>query len=145
MSTEIKVGDRRIFRSKTAREIEIVEQLAEDPYAGEFRYRYTDALGGTGILPAENLEMSTRPAPSDPPTQDHGPLAAHLSDRTLAKVLSRPAYVPSSPTKDAIVEAALRWHAIRNANAEDVAPLALFDADDALHTAVKAHIAAVVS
>lgn len=27
-------------------------------------------------------------------TQDHGPLAAVLSDRTLAKVLSRPAYVP---------------------------------------------------
>lgn len=77
--------------------------------------------------------------------QDHGPLAAPLSDRTLAKVLSRPAYVPPSPTKDAIVEAALRWHAIRNANAEDVAPLALFDADDALNVAVKAHIAAVVS
>lgn len=29
------------------------------------------------------------------PTQDHGPLAAHLSDRTLDKVLSRPAHVPS--------------------------------------------------
>ena len=29
------------------------------------------------------------------PAQDHGPLAAPLSDRTLAKVLSRPAYVPS--------------------------------------------------
>jgi hypothetical protein len=27
-------------------------------------------------------------------TQDHGPLAAVLSDRTLAKVLSRPAHVP---------------------------------------------------
>lgn len=78
-------------------------------------------------------------------TQDHGPLAAHLSERTLDKVLSRPAYVPPSPTKDAIVEAALRWHAIRNANAEDVTPLALFDADDALNMAVKAHHAAVTS
>lgn len=28
------------------------------------------------------------------PAQDHGPLAALLSERTLAKVLSRPAYVP---------------------------------------------------
>lgn len=34
--------------------------------------------------------------------QDHGPLAAVLSDRTLAKVLSRPAHVPSgeaTPTR----------------------------------------------
>lgn len=79
------------------------------------------------------------------PTPDHGPLAATLSDRTLDKVLSRPAYDPPSPTKDAIVEAALRWHAIRNANAADVTPLALFDADDALNMAVKAHLAAVTS
>lgn len=28
------------------------------------------------------------------PAPDHGPLAAHLSERTLDKVLSRPAYVP---------------------------------------------------
>lgn len=38
------------------------------------------------------------PAPADSPgeaPQDHGPLAATLSDRTLAKVLSRPAHVPS--------------------------------------------------
>lgn len=34
--------------------------------------------------------MSATEAP-----QDHGPLAAHLSDRTLDKVLSRPAHVPS--------------------------------------------------
>lgn len=77
--------------------------------------------------------------------QDHGPLAAHLSDRTLDKVLSRPAYVPPSPTKDAIVEAALRWYEIRNAHAADVTPLQLFDADDALNMAVKAHHAAVTS
>lgn len=30
---------------------------------------------------------------------DHGPLAAHLSERTLAKVLSRPAHVPLSEMK----------------------------------------------
>ncbi len=77
------------------------------------------------------------------PAPDHGPLAASLSDRTLDKVLSRPAHVPVSTTGAAITEAALRWHAIRNGNAEDVTPLQLLDADDALHMAVKAHIAAV--
>lgn len=35
------------------------------------------------------------PALSEAPTPDHGPLAATLSDRTLAKVPSRPAHVPS--------------------------------------------------
>jgi hypothetical protein len=35
------------------------------------------------------------PAPLDVPTPDHGPLAGRLSDRPLAKVLSRPAHVPS--------------------------------------------------
>lgn len=35
------------------------------------------------------------------PTQDHGPLAAPLSDRTLDKVLSRPAYVPPLVLLDA--------------------------------------------
>ena len=83
-------------------------------------------------------------APTTAPS-DHGPLAAPLSDRTLAKVLSRPAYDPPSPTKDAIVEAAIRWYEIRNAHAADVTPLQLFDADDALNMAVKAHHAAVTS
>jgi hypothetical protein len=47
---------------------------------------------------ARSIEL-LEPAPT---TQDHGPLAAHLSDRTLAKVLSRPAHVPSgeaTPTR----------------------------------------------
>lgn len=33
--------------------------------------------------------------PDEAPVPDHGPLAATLSDRTLDKVLSRPAHVPS--------------------------------------------------
>lgn len=41
----------------------------------------------------ELLDEEPEAAPTEAP-QDHGPLAAHLSDRTLAKVLSRPAYVP---------------------------------------------------
>lgn len=53
------------------------------------------------------------------PTPDHGPLAATLSDRTLAKVLSRPAHVPSLVLLDQ-VEAADRL-----ANAADVMLTAL--------------------
>lgn len=109
-----------------------------------------DAYAGvTAWLSASRERMYTRRGPAVlaplTPAPDHGPLAATLSDRTLAKVLSRPAHVPPSPTKDAVVEAALRWHAIRNANTEEVTPLALFDADDALNMAVKAHLAAVIS
>jgi hypothetical protein len=44
----------------------------------------------TGALAGEFHPTRTSPTA----TQEHGPLAAPLSDRTLAKVLSRPAHVP---------------------------------------------------
>lgn len=56
--------------------------------------------------------------PQDDTTPDHGPLAAVLSDRTLAKVLSRPAHVPSLVALDQddalarMRDAALEWHEI---------------------------------
>lgn len=58
-----------------------------------------DAYAGvTAWLSASRERMYSRRGPAVlaplAPAQDHGPLAARLSDRTLAKVLSRPAYVP---------------------------------------------------
>lgn len=156
MNAAIKVGETYDFVLGTSSMRVMVE--AADEHEVVYRALNDQDAIDRGWMPTSygTYEASTTPAEfgrdavmtADAPTeapQDHGPLAAPLSDRTLAKVLSRPAYDPPSPTKDAIVEAALRWHAIRNANAEDVTPLALFDADDALHTAVKVHIAAVIS
>lgn len=44
--------------------------------------------------PSTGAVTDHAPVPVAEAPQDHGPLAAHLSDRTLAKVLSRPAHVP---------------------------------------------------
>lgn len=91
------------------------------------RLRFTPYRPDVAARVLRVLDDAPTAAPSD-----HGPLAAPLSDRP-------------SPTKDAIVEAAIRWYEIRNAHAADVTPLQLFDADDALNMAVKAHHAAVTS
>lgn len=56
------------------------------PYRRDVAERVLRETGG--LSPLQTFS-STDPAP-----QDHGPLAATLSERTLAKVLSRPAYVP---------------------------------------------------
>lgn len=113
----------------------------------------TDLREFLSIAEPITLERPT-PPPADAP-QDHGPLAAILSDRTLAKVLSRPAHVPRgseplinpNPTLpwSRIVAAALRWDAVHQADASDVTPIELFDADDALHMAVAEYNAGVAS
>lgn len=56
----------------------------------------------------ELLDEEPEAAPTEAP-QDHGPLAATLSERTLDKVLSRPVYVPSLVLRekaDALADAA---------------------------------------
>lgn len=59
-----------------------------------------------------------RPVPADAP-QDHGPLAAVLSDRTLAKVLSRPAYVPrETPSLVELDRREAEWERIMSAAIE---------------------------
>lgn len=55
--------------------------------------------GAYHMSPAGIRETARLVTDSPTPAQDHGPLAAHLSDRTLAKVLSRPAHVPLSEMK----------------------------------------------
>ena len=56
---------------------------------------YVDLGAGVEVaFHADELRRVPTPAP------DHGPLAATLSDRTLDKVLSRPAYVPSGALLD---------------------------------------------
>lgn len=80
-----------------------------------------DAYAGvTAWLSASRERMYTRRGPAAlaplTPAQDHGPLAATLSDRTLAKVLSRPAHVPPgelrerSEVEERVLKASLAWH-----------------------------------
>lgn len=62
MSDEIKVGAVRVWPN--GKEIEVVEQVAEGQFAGEFRYRYL-AESSEGILSAEFLLASTRLVSTD--------------------------------------------------------------------------------
>lgn len=68
-----------------------------DAYAAVTAYLSESRDRLTARYPLVNLDDlaadAYRPTPAVAP-QDHGPLAATLSERTLAKVLSRPAYVP---------------------------------------------------
>lgn len=75
---------------------------SESDTPGHWKYGYVGdsvRIYGEGPKYVASAEVITRAASlvQDAPTeapQDHGPLAAVLSDRTLAKVRSRPAYVP---------------------------------------------------
>lgn len=55
----------------------------------------SSSQAGLASLSTSGGAVTSTPAPSEAPAPDHGPLAATLSDTTLAKVLSRPAHVPS--------------------------------------------------
>lgn len=147
---------------------------APRPFQVGDRYRFTnDVVQITEVIPALDFydgEPAVRYAwlteiDVDPAIREHSPReAGRLTGLARAEVFARtatfvepaptdpsggavtaPTPAPSDDTTATIVSAALRWHAIHNANAEDVPPLQLFDADDALHTAVTAHIAAVIS
>jgi hypothetical protein len=65
-----------------------------DAYAAVTSYLSESRDRLTARYPVVNLNDLAADA-YRPTPQDHGPLAAVLSDRTLAKVLSRPAHVPS--------------------------------------------------
>lgn len=92
----------------------VVGRIYEGEYAGQVRIRYTgETRDGNRPTPAgveaihTITELATLTFPADEPPaphddehgvmagEPHGPLAAHLSDRTMEKVLSRPAHVPS--------------------------------------------------
>jgi hypothetical protein len=78
--------------------------------------------------------------------QDHGPLAAPLSDRTLAKVLSRPAHVPSLVALDWREAADRLAEAAETADAAYATmPSRMPDALGGLRTAVADYRAAVQS
>lgn len=61
--------------------------------AGLAAVKYGPQITSGGAVTPSSPVPPEAPTPSTTP--DHGPLAATLSDRTKAKVLSRPAHVPS--------------------------------------------------
>jgi hypothetical protein len=79
---------------------------SESGTPGHWKYGYVgDSVHfyGEGPQYVASTEVIARAATlvqdADDSAQDHGPLAATLSERTLAKVLSRPAHVPLSEMK----------------------------------------------
>jgi len=98
------------YEAVTARAqfLAVAEQTAMEQPGEPFDLaNFVDAV--TGAPAAEVLAATDAP-------QGHGPLAAPLSDRTLAKVLSRPAHVPSGTpslveldAKEAVLAAVLAW------------------------------------
>jgi hypothetical protein len=109
------------------------------PYRRDVAERVLREAGG--LSPLQTFSVSTAETP-----QDHGPLAAPLSDRTLAKVLSRPAHVPSLVALDWREAADRLAEAAETADAAYATmPSRMPDALSGLRTAVADYRAAVQS
>jgi hypothetical protein len=113
VSDQITKGLRRIWRHSRDT-FTILGRVYEGADAGLIRVRYDDN-NGTAVHSVQSLADGTDPIDDDVNSgpsvtgtehhrarldaviagEPHGPLAAHLSDRTMEKVLSRPSHVPS--------------------------------------------------
>lgn len=136
MNTTIQVGAVRVWPS--GKEIEVIEQVTEGQYAGEYRYRYLEQPM-EGIHAAGFLLQNTSPAPTDPSTGAvTAPTPSPVGAPSLVELDRREAAAEMQSARDHLVARALKWEAARSMS------VAVFSAAaDELADAVKAYLAAV--